>query len=180
MFAIAKVAVAGAARFALLAVALIALGEVARAEPKAAPLPREPSASAMKIAREILDLKNSGYLFQPMVPGVIERVKSMLLQTNPALKKDLDDVAANLRKVYAPRFNELMTDIAWLYASRFTEAELKEIATFYRTAIGKKVIELEPRIFDDAMLGLPKWQEKLSEEVIARFRAEMKKRGHDL
>jgi hypothetical protein len=30
------------------------------------------------------------------------------------------------------------------------------------------------------MLGLPKWQEKLSEEVIARFRAEMKKRGHDL
>lgn len=177
MFAITKVAVAGAARFALLAVALIALGEAARAEPK---LPAEPSANAMKIAREILDLKNSGYLFQPMVPGVIERVKSMLLQTNPTLKKDLDDVAANLRKVYAPRFNELMTDIAWLYASRFTEAELKEIATFYRTALGKKVIELEPRIFDDAMLGLPKWQEKLSEEVIARFRAEMKKRGHDL
>lgn len=180
MFAIIKITVAGAARFALLAVALIALGDVARAEPKAASLPREPSASAMKMAREILDLKNSGYLFQPMVPGVIERVKSMLLQTNPMLKKDLDDVAANLRKVYAPRFNELMTDIAWLYASRFTEAELKEIATFYRTAIGKKVIELEPRIFDDAMLGLPKWQEKLSEEVIARFRTEMKKRGHDL
>jgi hypothetical protein len=180
MVAITKIAVAGAARFALLAVALMVLGDVARAEPKAAPLPREPSASAMKIAREILDLKNSGYLFQPMVPGVIERVKSMLLQTNPALKKDLDDVAANLRKAYAPRFNELMTDIAWLYASRFTEAELKEIANFYRTALGKKVIELEPRIFDDAMLGLPKWQEKLSEEVIARFRAEMKKRGHDL
>lgn len=177
MFAITKVAVAGAARFALLAVALIALGEVARAEPK---LPSEPSANAMKIAREILDLKNSGYLFQPMVPGVIERVKSMLLQTNPTLKKDLDDVAANLRKVYAPRFNELMTDIAWLYASRFSEAELKEILTFYRTPTGKRVIEFEPKVFDDAMLGLPKWQEKLSEEVIARFRAEMKKRGHDL
>ncbi len=180
MFAITKVTVAGAVRCALLAVALIALGDVARAEPKAAAQPSEPSANAMKIAREILDLKNSGYLFQPMVPGVIERVKSMLLQTNPALKKDLDDVAANLRKVYAPRFDELMTDIAWLYASRFTEAELKEIVTFYRTATGKKVIELEPRVFDDAMLGLPKWQEKLSEEVIPRFRAEMKKRGHDL
>jgi uncharacterized protein len=175
--------VAGAARFVLLAVVLIALGGAALAEqklPPTLPLPPEPSASALKVAREILELKQTDILFNPMVPGVIERVRSMLLQTNPTLGKDLEVVANNLRKVYASRTADLMNDIAWLYASRFTEAELKEIATFYRTATGKKVIELEPAVFDDAMNGLKGWQEKFGEEVITSFRAEMKKRGHDL
>jgi hypothetical protein len=165
---------AAAVRAACLALALVAVMGSARAEQK------EPSANALKMAREIIDLKNATILFEPMVPGVIERVKAMLLQTSPALRKDLDDVANNLRKVFAQRTTELLTDISWVYASRFSEAELKEILTFYRTPTGKKVISQEPAVFDDAMAGLPGWQEKFGEEVIARFRAEMKKRGHDL
>lgn len=170
--------VTGAVRAASIALVLaaVAVAGSARAQQKAA----EPSANAMKMAREIIDLKNASILFEPMVPGVIERVKSMLLQTNPNLGKDFEDVAANLRKVYAPRTTELLTDISWVYATRFTEAELKEILTFYRTPTGKKVIAEEPQVFDDAMAGLPGWQDKFSEEVIVRFRTEMKKRGHDL
>ena len=89
-------------------------------------------------------------------------------------------MAENLRKAFAPRTNDLLNDISWLYATRFSEAELKEIVTFYRTPTGKKVIVEEPIVFDDAMTGLKGWQEKFAEEVIARFRVEMKKRGHDL
>ncbi|MCC6889678.1 MAG: DUF2059 domain-containing protein [Hyphomicrobiales bacterium] len=178
-----KVTIAGllarATGIVVLALMLIAGGEGVRAEPKAK-VPPEPSASAIKIAREILDLKNSGYLFQPMVPGVIERVRTLFLQTSPTLRKDIDDVTATLQKVFAPRYNELMNDIAWVYASRFSEGELKEIVTFYRTPTGRKLIQAEPQVFDDAMNGLKVWQEKFAEEVIARFRAEMKKRGHDL
>ncbi len=182
----AKIMATGAARAALLAIMLIAVGGTALAQPKQPPqpqlipLPPEPSAGAIKIAREILELKQTDAVFAPMVPGVIERVRTMLLQTSPTLRKDLDDVSTNLRKVYAQRTTDLMNDIAWLYASRFTEAELKELVTFYRTPTGKKAIELEPAVFDDAMNGLKGWQEKFAEEVIARFRAEMKKRGHDL
>jgi hypothetical protein len=171
--------IAGAVRAACLALALVAVVGSARAEQNTPALP-EPSANALKLAREIIDLKNASILFEPMVPGVIERVKSMLLQTSPALRKDLDDVANNLRKVYAPRTADLLTDISWVYAVRFSEAELKEILAFYRTPTGKKVIAQEPQIFEDAMAGLPGWQEKFGEEVFARFRAEMKKRGHDL
>ena len=159
---------------ACLALVLVVAADSARAQQK------EPSANALKMAREIIDLKNATILFEPMVPGVIERVKAMLLQTSPTLRKDLDDVANNLRKVYAARTTDLLTDISWVYASRFSEAELKEILTFYRTPTGKKVISQEPAVFDDAMAGLPGWQEKFGEEVIARFRVEMKKRGHDL
>lgn len=180
MFVKVTVADAGgrALRAGCIALALIAASNAALAQQK--PQAGEPSANAMKIAREIIDLKQAAVLFGPMVPGVIERVRAMLLQTSPTLGKDLDAVAENLRKAFAPRTNELLNDVAWVYASRFTEAELKEIVTFYRTPTGKKVVAWEPQVFEDAMSGLQGWQEKFAEEVIARFRAEMKKRGHDL
>jgi hypothetical protein len=183
---LARAAIA-AARMALIALALavMAVPGPTRAEPKKqAPaqeqLPPEPSPAAMKLAREILDLKNTTAIFEPMVPGVIERIRVMHLQTNPNLAKPLGEVALQLRKAFAARTEELLADISWLYASRFTEAELKEIAAFYRSPTGKKVIEFEPRVFDDAMAGLKVWQEKFGEEVLARFRVEMKKRGHNL
>jgi uncharacterized protein len=180
MFANIKVAhvIAGVARAAVLAVALFAVAGAAHAQQKAQK--PEPSPAAMKLAREILDIKNTSALFLPVIPGVIERVRGMLLATNPTLRKDLDDVGARLRKEYFPRAEEMMTDLTWLYASQFSEAELKEIATFYRSAVGKKVLELEPKIFDTAMDGLNAWQESFADEVFKRFRAEMKKRGHDL
>jgi hypothetical protein len=178
---VALLVFARAARLALLALVMFAFAQTAHAAPKQqTKQPAEPSPAAMKMAREILTLKNAGALFEPMVPGVIERIRSMHLQTNPNLKKALDEVAVELRKYFAPRTEALMNDIAWLYASRFSETELKEILTFYRTPTGKKVIELEPLVFDDAMAGLKTWQEKFAEEVIARFRLEMKKRGHEL
>jgi hypothetical protein len=164
---------AQAMRAVLLVFALAAVAGTAHAQQK-------PSPAAVKLAQEILDLKNAAALFKPMVPGVIERVKGMLSQTNMNLRKDLDEVAANLNKVYAPRTAEMMTEFANAYATRFSEAELKELVTFYRSPTGKKSIVLEPQLFEAVLSGLQAWQDDFAEEVIARFRVEMKKRGHDL
>jgi hypothetical protein len=184
---IARIAKATAtlARMMLLGLVLAAIAGPAPAEQKKqqqkqSQNPGQPSAAAQKLAQEILALKHSDELFVPMVPGVIERVKLMHLQTNPALKKDLDEVAEQLHKVFEPRADQLMVEVAWLYAARFTEAELKQILTFYQSPTGQKVIEQEPLVLEEAMAGLKGWQEKFAEEVLSRFRVEMKKRGHDL
>jgi hypothetical protein len=171
------------ARIAFLAIVVASIAAQATAEQKKAKQPQgagQPSAAAQRLAQEILVLKHSDELFEPMVPGVIERVKLMHLQTNPGLKKDLDEVAEQLRKAFEPRSDELMVEVAWLYAARFTEPELKQILAFYQSPIGKKVIEQEPLVLDEAMTGLKGWQEKFADEVLARFRVEMKKRGHNL
>jgi hypothetical protein len=38
----------------------------------------------------------------------------------------------------------------------------------------------EPAIADQSMRDMASWAEKLSEEVIAKMRLEMKKRGHEI
>jgi hypothetical protein len=143
-------------------------------------LAQQPSAAALAMAKEIVKLKGAATLLDPMVPGVVERAKFTLMQTNPMLQKPLEEVAAILRKHFANRSAELFDNLAKLYAGRFTEAELKQVLAFYKSSAGQKVITQEPLIFEANVAQLNEWQQKFSQEVIARFRTEMRKRGHEL
>lgn len=140
----------------------------------------QPTPGAVAAAKELLELKGATAMFDPLVPGVIEAAKNTLLPTNPGLFKDLNEVADLLKQQYAGRRAEIVEEISRLYAQRFTEQELKEVIAFYRTPVGKKFVTVEPTVIDESLSRAEAWSNRLSDEVLERFRAEMKKRGHDL
>ncbi len=141
---------------------------------------QQPSPNAIALAKEIIILKGSAGGHNSVVPNIIERAKQMFLQTNLMLSRDLNEVAAKLRTDYASRAGDPLNDAAKLYASRFTEPELREVVAFYKSPVGKKVITEELPLFQISMGELDAWAGKFSEEVVAKMRAEMKRRGHDL
>jgi uncharacterized protein len=141
---------------------------------------QQPSPTAIANAKELITVKGAVALYQPIVPGVIEQAKNVLLQTNPMLGKDLNEVAAKLRAEYASRSAEVVNDVAKLYASRFSEQELKDALAFYKSPLGRKLLVEEPTILDQSMKNAQTWANRLSEEIIGKIRAEMKKRGHDI
>lgn len=161
-------------RAALLALAFAVLASSGQAQTPA------PSANAVALAKEIIAAKATTAGFETVGPAVVEKAKSLFLQTNPLLSKDLNEVAAKLRADYAARFNEPLNDAAKIYASKFTEQELKEILAFYKSPAGKKVVVQEPQIFEQSMASMDQWASTLSEEIINKMRAEMRKRGHDI
>src|SRR5947199_4881982 len=139
-----------------------------------------PSASAVATARELVETKGGAAMFDPVIVSVVEQTKAALLQTNPQLSKDLNDVAAQLRTEFTPKRDELMAQAAKLYADRFSEQELKEMLTFYKSALGKKMVNVEPQVLDETFNYVQQWGARVSEDVMNRFRAEMKKKGHNL
>ena len=141
---------------------------------------QQPTPAAISMAKEILDVKGSFTMFEPIVPGVIETAKNVLLQQSPNLQKDLNETAAALRTQLAPRTAELKEEIAKLYALRFTEAELKEALTFFKSPLGKKLLVEEPRFVEASLGRAQEWANRLSEDVMGKIRAEMKKKGHNL
>jgi hypothetical protein len=161
----------------LRAVAL-ALAVIVFAGPAAAQ--QKPTPAAVAMAKEILVLKGAATMWDPVIPNVIERARTTFLQTNVALAKELDDVANQLRAEYAPRTAELTNEIATVYATRFTEAELKELVAFYKSPVGKKVIAEEPQVIDASAARVLEWGNQFTQEVLSKMRAEMKKKGHDL
>lgn len=150
------------------------------AMPVASTFAQQPSKGAISLANEILDIKGSMMIFEAVIPGVVEKSKSTLLQMNPNLFKDLNEVANNLRKEFAPRLDSLRAEIARIYASRFTEQEMKDTLAFYKSPLGKKILTEEPAFVDRSMSAAQDWAIKLNDEVLQRFRADMKKRGHSL
>jgi hypothetical protein len=141
---------------------------------------QEPSLGAIAAAKELIELKGATNMFEPIVPGVIETAKNTLLRTSPNLAKDLNDVATQLRSENAAKRGEVANEMARIYAQRFTEKEIKDAVVFYKTPLGKKLIEVEPQVLEQSMTRIQTWADQFSETVMTRFRAEMKKKGHTL
>lgn len=165
-------AIKNAARLAALGVALVTFSPLAHAQ--------QPSAAAMSSAKELISITGATTLFSPLIAGVVEQAKVLFLQQNPALSKDLNEIATRMRADLQPRFTELTDEVARLYSQNFTEQELKEILAFYKTPAGKKLLTAQPQVVDASMKFAQDWANKLSDQVIAKMRDELKKRGHAL
>ncbi|EJW12596.1 hypothetical protein A33M_1879 [Rhodovulum sp. PH10] len=140
----------------------------------------QPSASAVAAARELITIKGGDAVFDPIIGGVIETVKNLFVPTNPNLSKELDEVAEHLKKQYAAKQDELMNEVARIYAEKFSEAELKDLVKFYKSPLGHKMATTEPEVIDASMKRAQLWADAFSGDVMSRFREEMKKKGHDL
>lgn len=155
---------------------------VAPAAKPTAAAPAKPASSptAMLLAKELIDVKGAASAFDPLVNGVIEYHKNFYLQTNPALQNDLNQVAQKLVGDLAPRKAEMQQELTRIYASHFSEQELKDALAFYKTPLGKKLITEEPKALEESMKAADDWSRTFATEVDTKFRAEMQKRGKNL
>jgi uncharacterized protein len=162
--------------------ALVALFSIAAVEPVLAQATNpNPSPAAILIAKQILEIKHTKTtVYDPLVRGVIEKAKNEFMQTNFMYAKDLNEVAAELEKQFEPRADELLDAAARIYASHFTEQELRQILAWDQSPVGQKMLAEEPKAFDEALAHAGEWGQTFSDEVIVRMREEMKKRGKDI
>jgi hypothetical protein len=70
--------------------------------------------------------------------------------------------------------------MAQVYANEFTEQELKDLVTFYKSPLGQKLLSNEPRAIQFSMSYMNQWAQQFAETINGQFRAEMKKRGKEI
>jgi hypothetical protein len=70
--------------------------------------------------------------------------------------------------------------MAAIYAAEFTEAELKDLVTFYKSPLGQKLLSSEPRAIQFSMAYMNAWAQNFAEVINGEFRAEMRKRGKEI
>jgi hypothetical protein len=142
------------------------------------PVPLKPgSPAAMAAAREILAMKKAGAMYQSAVPNIVQQIKDNLLQSNLNLQKDLDEAALAVAQSMAGRDKEIGEGMAMVYSNEFTEQELKDLVTFYKTPLGQKLLATEPRAIQLSMSYMNQWAQAFGQEVNTALRAEMRKRG---
>jgi uncharacterized protein len=157
----------------------LALGLVLTGVPAGAQSPA-PSPAAIAAAREILALKTVSSMYANVVPSVVQRTKDVLLGNNLNYQKDLNEVAPIVAQNLAGREKEIGEGMAKVYASDFTEQELKDLLAFYKTPLGQKLLTQEPKAIQASMAFMGQWVQNFSEIVNGQFRAEMRKRGKEI
>ena len=167
-----------AAGFAL---ALASAPASAQQQAPAAPPPlKQATPAATAAAKEILAMKNAKAMYANAIPNLVEQSKNGLIQNNLNYQKDLNEVAIVVAKNLAGREQEIGDGMAQVYANEFTEQELKDLVTFYKTPLGQKLITTEPLAIQLSMSYMNRWAQQFAAVIDAGFREEMKKRGKPL
>jgi hypothetical protein len=147
---------------ALLSLAPVANSATLRAQSTgAAPAPsiRPPSEAQIVAARELLRIMD----VERTTMGGIDVMLNAQFGANPALTPYLEVVKAWARKYMA--WQVIGERIALIYADAFTEAELRELITFYQTPTGRKVVQATPELMRRAS--------EVGAEVAAASRGEL-------
>ena len=152
----------------------------AQATPTQAIPLKQASPASIAAAKEILTMKNAGAMYASAVPNIVDQTKNALIQSNLNYQKDLNEVAVVVAKALAGREKEIGDGMAQVYANEFSEQELKDLLTFYKSPLGQKLLASEPRAIQFSMSYMNQWALAFAEVVNKEFRAEMKKRGKDI
>ena len=164
----------------ILSAACLALGLALTALPAAAQQPKPASPAAIAAAKEILAMKNVSAMYALAVPNIVEQTKNQLMQTNLNYQKDLNEVAVIVAQKLAGKEKEISDGMANIYATEFTEQELKDLVTFYKSPLGLKLLTTEPKAIQQSMGYMNQWAQTFAETVNGEFRAEMRKRGKQI
>jgi hypothetical protein len=138
------------------------------------------SPAALAAAKEILAMKNAGAMYASAVPNIVDQTKNALVQSNLNYQKDLNEVAIIVAKNLAGKEQEIGEGMAKIYANEFTEQELKDLVTFYKSPLGQKLLTTEPRAIQFSMSYMNQWGQIFAQTVNEQFRVEMKKRGKEI
>ena len=145
-----------------------------------APALKPCSPGAKDAATEILKFKGASALYANVIPNIVLKTKESLLASNLNLQKDLNEVATIVNQSFQGREKEIGEGMAQVYCNEFTEQELKDLVTFYKSPLGQKLLTSEPRAIQFSMTYMSQWAQTFSEQVNGAFRSEMRKRGKQI
>jgi hypothetical protein len=141
---------------------------------------QSPNAGAEAAARELVDTIKLADQFKVMMPMIFRQMKPAIVQNRPEVDRDFDALAPKLMDSMGARLDELQSAIVLIYASNFTEAELRDLIAFYKSPSGQKFLQKTPFVTQQTMTAGQKFGQSASADLQKQMREELRRKGHDL
>lgn len=142
--------------------------------------PQSPSPDALAAAKELVEATKTADNFKAVVPLIMQQLKPEIVKNRPAVEKDFDAITPLMMEMANARVSKFAEGVAVVYASNFTADELREVTAFYRTPTGEKFREKTGVIAQQSMAMGQKFGEQLMNDLQARMKDELRKRGHKI
>jgi len=128
-------------------------------------LAQEISAAHLAAARAAVTAIHATDQFDPILLQAGEALKVELIRKNPDLTDLISTTVDDTVLALVPRRGDLEKEVATIYAKTFAEGELNEIATFYNSPTGKKLISDGPIATREVMKAVDIWQKGVARDL---------------
>jgi uncharacterized protein len=139
-----------------------------------------PSPDAVAAAHELIVTMRSVDFFKTIMPTLMQGLKPAIVQNRPQVERDYDAIVPLLLESVNARVNEVIEQIAAVYARNFTADELREAVAFYRGPTGQKIVQKLPAISQESMAIGQRFGQSIASELRGRMIDELRKRGHNI
>jgi len=161
--------IAGLGRLAAATIVLsgLAFGSAARAQ--------EVSEEQLKAARAAMDAIGATTQYDNILPGLAERLKAGLIQDSPNYQDVISATVDAQALALAPRRADLEKEAALTYAKAFSVEELKAIADFYNSDVGKKLLRDGPVASRETAKAADIWAQGISRDLEKQSNVQLSK-----
>jgi len=133
--------------------------------------------SHLNAAREVVAVTDSLSTFDDILPLLAEQTRTLFIQSDPSRTQEVIDVTNDVALQLAAKRGDLNGIIYEVWARRFTEEELRELAVFYQSPLGAKLTKNGPTITALSIGAARQWQDAISTEMVSLVREELDKRA---
>ena len=122
-------------------------------------------------------MPDSAKQFEVVVPLITQQLENAFVNLKPDHAAEIKDVFRIIPEKFSQRKQELLDQVAVLYAERLTADDLNELIKFYKSPIGAKFIQLQPELVQQSMQLGQAWGRKIGQEIDQEVRKQLKERG---
>lgn len=151
--------------------------QTAAPPPVAAPAAPQLSQAHLDLAIEVIKLSGMSRSIDLIVPDMVMKARRLFAQTRPEIAAEVEKSIGTLQPEFDAEMTEALKIAGLAYGSRLSEAELKEVAAFFKSPVGSKYVASQPVILDQMFRDLDQFTNRLSNTVVEKLIADMKKRG---
>jgi hypothetical protein len=136
-----------------------------------------PDPQAVAHARQLLLAMGAELQFDTAIKTMLGGLGEQLRRQHPAHAATISEVFGRMAEKFLARKGEALDMIAPVWAEKFNIAEMNEIAAFYKTPIGTKLLAVQPEIAQRSMMMGMSWGERIGKEAESEVRGELRRRG---
>ena len=131
-------------------------------------------AARQAIVAEIFRLMHlDKVLEQSMGNAIVAQIKSEYPYLDPGTEADLREIVSEYARELHP---EVISFTGQFMSKHFTEEELEQLLAFHRSDVGRKSIEVLPKMMQEMMIWMPQVIDKAVPRLVEKIKARLKER----
>lgn len=139
-----------------------------------------PSPEAMTAARSLMTTMKLPDRYKELLPAILLGLRRTLTQDRPEVETDYDSMKPMIDAAFTPYYSSMLNDVAAVYASNFTVAEMRDMETFFQRPVGQKYLEKASAVAQQANQVAQDASRKAADDLRTRLTEALRQKGHKL